>query len=343
MYRVKRLSLIFCAAFALNAQAQSVAPVGAGTGPGTMYATDAFPGFDAEAETVERKEPRWFQFIFGPKMEESASQLEYCRALESDESWSKAIKEYDALVRNWPTSPEASVAQQRMAELLLEKEDDAEGAFEAYKYLVTFYTSRCEFNAIVDKMYEVAGKMRSDGKRIVFWRFKNPTEVRRAFEACVLLAPGATWAPTAMLTIGEIRTEELEYTQAVTVYENLRNLFYGTKESKESVSREAEARMELLRSYGYNRARCADTLNFLALATRLVETERIEKIEEYQREVKSSLEEADYRSACFYDSRMRTLENAIAAYEVFLRDYPDGKYAEAVRARLEQLKGIGTK
>ena len=318
---------------------------GEGPGPGMRCATDAYPGFDTEKDVVspERKEPRWFQFITGPKCDNAADQLAYCRQLEVEESWSKAVRAYDAIVRNWPTSTEAPEAQRRMAEILLEKEDDADEAFAAYRYLVDFYSFRCDYTATVDKMYEIAGKMRVEGKTIVFFRFRNTVDVRRAYEACVLRAPGAAWAPKALLTVGELREEEGRDTEAVTVYENLRNLHYGTAEAKEGVAREAQARMRLLREHGYNRARCVDTAAFLRLAKTLVETERIPEIDAALAETERWLEEEAYRAACFYDSRMRTRRSAANAYEKFLKDYPNSVHAEEIRARLEALKGTEVK
>ena len=325
--------------------AQSVSMPGADGGPGMRYATDAYPGFDTEKDVVspERKEPRWFQFITGPKCDNVADQMAYCRQLEEEESWSKAVREYDAIVRNWPTSAEAPEAQRRMAEILLEKEDDAEEAFAAYRYLVDFYSFRCDYNATVDKMYEVAGRMRVEGKTIVFFRFRNTVDVRRAFEACVLRAPGAAWAPKALLTIGELREEEGYDTEAVTVYENLRNLHYGTAEAKEGVAREAQARLRLLRDHGYNRERCVDTASFLKLAKTLVEADRIPEIDAALAETESWLEEEAYRAACFYDTRMRTRRSAANAYEKFLKDYPNSAHADEIRARLEALKGTELK
>ena len=327
------------------AGAQSVSSPASGPGPGMRYATDAYPGFDTESDVIspERKEPRWFQFVTGPNCDNATDQLAYCRQLEAEESWSKAVRQYDAIVRNWPTSAEAPEAQRRMAEILLEKEDDAEEAFAAYRYLVDFYSFRCDYNATVDKMYEIAWRMRLEGKTIVFFRFRNTVDVRRAFEACVLRAPGATWAPKALLTVGELREEEGRDTEAVTVYENLRNLHYGTAEAKEGVAREAQARMRLLRDHGYNRARCVDTAAFLKLAKTLVETDRVPEIDAALVEAERWLEEEAYRATCFYDSRMRTRRSAANAYEKFLKDYPNSVYADEVRARLEALKGTELK
>ena len=100
-------------------------------------------------------------------------------------------------MREWPASAEAPKAQLRLAEILMEREDDLSAAFSEYRYLADFYSFRCDYNAVVDRMYEIAGRMRDEGKTIVFFRFRNTVEVRRAYECCVLRAPGARWTPAA--------------------------------------------------------------------------------------------------------------------------------------------------
>lgn len=316
-----------------------------GVGPGVRYATDAYPGFDPEKDAIApaRKEPRWFSWITGPKKDNPTDQLQYCRELEAEENWSKAAKHYDALVRNWPTSSEAPIAQQRLAEVLLDKLDELEESFVEYRYLVDFYSFKCDYNAGVDRMYEVAGLMRLQGKTIVFFRFKNSVEVRHAYESSVLRAPGAQWAPDALLAIGELREEDGDDEEAVTVYENLRNLHYGSAQAKLGVYREAEVRMRLLRKHGYNRDRCRDTIGFLKLAKDLVEPAMVTQIEAFLVEAESVFAEEAYAAACFYDSRTRTVRSAIKAYERYLKDYPDSAHAEEVKARLEVLKGAQNK
>ena len=59
-------TVIFAAALAAAVPSSLLAmdhPV-PGVGNNARYATDAYPGFDTEKETVspERKEPRWFSF-----------------------------------------------------------------------------------------------------------------------------------------------------------------------------------------------------------------------------------------------------------------------------------------
>ncbi len=332
------LSVILCASAVV---AQQVDPVGAGPGPGIRYATDAYPGFDPDKDSLSpaRKEVRWFAFVNGPKRSSAGEQMRYARSLEAEGAWGGAARAYDALVREWPASEEAPAAQLRLAEIRLEKDEDLDDAFSEYRYLADFYSFRCDYNAVVDKMYAIARRMRAEGKTIVFFRFRNTVEVRRAYECCVLRAPGAKWAPAAMLTIGALREEEGKLEEAVKVYENLRSLHYGTDEAGAATLREASVRLRILDECDYNRARCLDTLRFLDVAAGVAEGEDAETVARMKADVRGRIEDEAYRAACFYDSRMRTKRSAVNAYERFLADFPESARAAQVRARLEELKG----
>ena len=305
------------------------------------YATDAYPGFDNDAEDVkpERKEPRWFSFIYGPKMTNAAEQFAYCEKLIAEESFSKARGELDALVREWPTAPEAWKAQQMLAEVLFDKLNDYEEAFDEYRYLLDFYSLQCDYKAIADRLYQVAGVLKIEGKEVMFVRFANTVDVRRAFETCVLRAPGAAWVPEALLTIALLREDEGKLGEAVKVYENLRNLYLDSDEAKTAFFRESLVRMQILKDHGYNRVRCRDTADFLRLALRSCKPSDAVAIRESLNTVLSMIEDEAYESAKFYDSTTRTRRSAVNAYEKFLEEFPDSARADAVRARLEELKG----
>ena len=310
-------------------------------GNGARYATDAYPGFDSEEDNVkpERKEPRWFSFITGPKCGSAAEQFAYCQGLVKDESWSKACRQLDALVREWPTAPEAWKAQLQMAEIRLTKLGDTADAFADYRYLLDFYSLQCDYAAIADKLYEVAGVMKLEGKEVMFVRFANTVDVRRAYEMCVLRAPGASWVPDAMLTIAALREDEGKYTEAVKVYENLRNLHPESAQAKTAIAREAGVRMTVLGDHGYNRARAQDTIDFMKMALQSCRPEDVAAIRGHLDAALGLMEDEAYRGACFYDSTTRTKRSAVNAYEQFLRDYPQSAHADEIKARIEELKG----
>ena len=328
---------------ALGATALAIDHPMPGAGPGVngaRYATDAYPGFDSEDEILkpERKEPRWFSFINGPKRDNATDQMAYCAELIRDEDFSKARKQLDALVREWPTDPAAPKAQRTLADLLLNQLHDTEEAFREYRYLLDFYSLQCDYDQTADLLYKIAGVLKLEGKEIMFVRFANTVDVRRAYEACVLHAPGAAWVPEAMMTIASLREEEGKLGEAVKVYENLRNLYPESTEAKQALLREAEVRMRLLEDHAYNRARANDTADFLMLSLKSCRPEDAVRIRECLDTVKARMEDEAYLGARFYDSPTRTRRSSINAYERFLEEFPDGAHAEEVRVRLGELK-----
>ena len=346
MSSVKASSIHLAVILALGAWgvASAIDHPGPGLGPGAngaRYATDAYPGFDSEDEMIkpERKEPRWLSFIYGPNRENAKDQFAYCQELIREEDYSKARGQLDALVREWPTAPEASKAQQKLAELCFEQLKDYEDAFSEYRYLLDFYSLQCDYEKIADTLYKIAGVLKIEGKEIMFVRFANTVDVRRAYETCILRAPGATWVPEAMLTIGSLRETEGKNDEAIKVYENLRNTHPATPQAKEGLMREAEVRMIVLREHDYNRMRCRDTINFMKMALVRCRPSDVETLRGFLVEAQCLIEREDYLGAKFYDSSTRTRRSAVNAYERFLSEHPTSAYAEEVRARVSVLKG----
>lgn len=312
-------------------------------GPGSpRFATDAYPGFDSEENILRRpkKEPGFFSWWSGPKMDAPGAQLEWAKSLEAEGSDRAARKAYDALVAEWPSSPEAPIAQRALADNLFSKALDYPEAFEEYKYLADYYPSQCDYDALMTRMYETAQQMRIEGKRIFFIPFKNTTDVRRAFEAVVMRAPGATFAPAAMIAAGELREDEGELEKAVEVYETIRNLHPSSPEAEAALVKEATDRMTLLRARGYNKVRCLDTVSFLKSAVAASADRSFRDVlARYLAEAVSLMEDEAYKSAKYYDSRTRTRRSAVSAYERFLVEFPASVHADSVRERLAELRG----
>ena len=335
-------AIVFAVAAVALPLVTAAVPPGVSPGPGIRYATDAYPGFDSEDELLKpsRKEPRWFGWLNGPAKDTAAEQFEYAASLESEESWKAARKAYDALVREWPTSPEAAKAQKAVADICLGKLLDSEAAFAEYRYLLDFYSAQCDYDQIVEQMYRTAELMRDEGKTVLFFRFDNTVDVRRAYEAVVLRAPGAAFAPKAMLTIASLREDEDKPETAATVYENLRSMYPDTQEAAISLYREAKARMIVLRRCEYNRERVQDMIGFLtfALGSGKLAPGEMDEVAAFRDEARALLEEEAYNAAKFYDSRTRTKRSAKSAYQRFLDEYPTSDRAPEVRRRLLELQ-----
>lgn len=313
-------------------------------GPGVRYATDAYPGFDSIDSFMkpEKKEPKWFHFWNGPKKDNATDQLAYCVSLIKERNFDKAAKELDALVRDWPVTAEAVKAQKALADIYLKYTFEYEKAVKEFVYLLDFYSFDHDYKLSAKRAYEAAERMREEGKTLVFFRFANTVDVRRAYEAIVLRSPGADFVPDALLTIAQLREDDEQYELAVVVYENLRNLHPTSAQAKVAIAREARARMKLLSMYGYNRARQQDTMDFLKqqLSNPVLSDEDRGDIVEFLNKSSELNEQEAYLAAKFYDKPSRTRRSAINAYESFLRKYPASKYAGEVLDRLQELERL---
>ena len=246
-------------------------------------------------------------------------------------------------MREWPTSPEAPKAQKAIADICLGKLLDSEAAFAEYRYLLDFYSAQCNYDEIVELMYKTAELMRDEGKTVLFFRFDNTVAVRRAYEAVVLRAPGAKFAPQAMLTIASLREDEDKQDTAATVYENLRSMYPNSSEAAVALYREAKARMVVLRRCEYNRERVRETIGFFtyAIESGKLSSEEAGEVAQLRAEARALLEDEAYKAAKFYDSRTRTRRSAMSAYQRFLDEYPTSDRAPEVRRRLFELQEEG--
>ena len=61
-------------------------------------------------------------------------------------------------------------------------------------------------------------------------------------------------------------------------------------------------------------------------------------VKEWIAEFSEKLEENAWRNAVFYDTRQRTKQAAVAAYERFLAEFPESSHRGEAVARIEAIK-----
>ena len=332
---------------ALAAPVQRVA--GSGTGNNSQWATDQYPGFDGldDLPVPEKKDRGWLWRWFGigkPARETAAQQLEWAQKLEGEGDYKGAAKSYDALVREWPASPEAPEAQFRLAYVLESNLKEYADAFEEYSYLLDFYPRNCPYAKIAAEQYKIVNLMYDTRRTFMGMSFTGNRQLRQGYEQVVRRAPGADYVPEAMLKIAGLREQDIDYEEAVKVYATLRNRHPGTVEARNALYLEAKARMWLVRRLAYNLPRCKDTEGYLKMAIRKDPSHPdVEEMREWLKELREYIAEDAWTRAKFYDSRQRTCHAAVASYEKFLSEYPDSSHADEARSRIEALKSVPNK
>ena len=333
---MKRLAFILLA-LASGATAFALDQAGVGPGPGTRYATDAYPGFDGldDVKTPERREKSWW---FGVKRDTPAAQYAYAKELEAQGDFKDAAKACDALVREWPSSAEAPQAQLRYVKLLAKELEDYEEAFEQLEYLLDFYSRDCPYLELVEYGYKLVNVMVDKKKSFLGFSFLSNRMVRQHYEAIVRRAPGASYVPEALLKIADLREQDQQYEESVKVYGMLQNKFPLVDEARQAAYLEARARMWLCRRLAYNIPRCRDTESFLTMTLeRRPDLEQRDELKGWLEELKNYMAEDAYKTARFYDTKQRTRHAARTSWERYLAEYPDSPHAEEVRARIAEL------
>ncbi len=330
---------LFAIVFATSVCVAQNRIAGSGLGSGASpYATDAYPGFDNldDVEKPEKKDKSWFLSV---SRNSSEAQLAYAREEIALGSYRSGRRAYDALVREWPSSKEAPIAQYELAMLWSKHYQDYEEAFNELEYLLDFYSSECEYLKLVEYQYQLVNLLLKERDPFLGLSFISLKLMRQHYESIVRRAPGAEYVPEAMLKIANLREEDSEYEEAIQVYATLISKFPFSNEAKVAMYRQAAARMWLCRRLAYNIPRCKDTVNYLKMVIhRHPELDGIDDLKTWLGEVSKYLEKDAYKQAKFYDSRQRTTHATLTAWKQFLTDYPESEYAEEVKARIAAIK-----
>ena len=301
------------------------------------YATDQFEGFEAFG-LDERIQQKTKSFWFSVRADNPADQLAYAREALEKGNLRTARKGFEALVREWPSAPEAAAAQFGLAQLY-EKRKVYSRAFEEYQYLLTFYAGVCPYDEVLDRQFKIANFLLHDNKGMFGWMLSGTDSSRKRFEQVVRNSPSSPLAPQAMLIVGGIRTSEKEADEAIKVYDGLLNRYGETEQATDAAYLSAKSRYDRASKHTYNEAHCRDAVAFLkAVSARMPRHPQIEQMTAWQEELAAQLEEQSYKNAVFYDTRQRTPQAALAMYNNFLKEFRDSKYADRVRARVAELE-----
>lgn len=313
---------------------------GSGYGSQSIYATDAYPGFDGldKLPVPEKKEKSWF---LGVSRDTPAEQFAYAKEEEAAGNLRTARRACDALVREWPVSPEAPVAQLMLAMILAQKEEDYDEAFTELNYLLDFYSREVNYTKLVEYQYKLANMMVKNRKTFWGMSFTSLRLLRQNYEMIVRRAPGAEYVPEAMLQIASLREQDQQYEEAIEVYSTLVSKFPVSPEARKALYLGSKARMWLVRRHSYNQKRCQDTVNHLKNVLRLApDLPEVDELKKWLDEITEYLAEDAFRRAKFYDTKQRTRRASATAYERFLKEYPQSKHADEARARIRELRGV---
>ncbi|MFA7171997.1 MAG: tetratricopeptide repeat protein [Kiritimatiellia bacterium] len=299
------------------------------------YASDGFEGFESlEDGRIKQKERSiWFRL----SADTASEQMAYCRQREADGKLNSARKGYEALVRKWPVTLEATQAQLALANVQ-EKRKQYGKAFDEYQYALTHYAGNCPYDEIIDRQFRIANYLLHNNTSMFGWVLSGTKDIRMRFEQIVVNAPRSPVAAEAMLKVGSIREGDKDYEEAIKVYDGLLNRFPNSKEAVTAAYLSSKCRYTLSIKYGYNENYCRESIAFLKAALLRMPNHPDQKdLKQWLLELTDLLIEQNYQKALFYDTKRYNTTAKVSAYRRFLAEFSDSKHGETVRNRMDEL------
>lgn len=285
----------------------------------------------------ERKHPGFFH---RPDKSTPGEQLEYARALEAAGRIRTAMKQYDALVRQWHASPEAPIAQEAYARLLARREK-YEKAFTAYQYLFDFYAGAFDSERILEEQFKIANAVRIErhGGLFLFKGVAAPEQALPMFSKIVANAPQGSRAAEAQFMIGSIHEDSGDYNLAASAYESVQLRYPSSPMAEEAAFGRARSLYMLAKKTPRDEEGIRNAISALSLCLRdFPANPNAETARGYLGEMRNRIEKLYYERAVFYDRAAHRPEAAVMAYREFIGLFPSSERKEAVEQRMDYLQ-----
>ncbi|CAN5268522.1 hypothetical protein BH23VER1_BH23VER1_13020 [soil metagenome] len=152
----------------------------------------------------------------------AAQMVREAQAAESAGNAGRARKTYEKVVKEYPLTNSAGIAQFR-AGALLEEEGKISSAFEAYQRFVDSYRQSAQFGEALQRQYDIAQSAK-DGQKVRWLGIPRKLDTSRIvemFESVIKNAPRTELARQSQFAIGEVYEENKDISLATAAYQKL--------------------------------------------------------------------------------------------------------------------------
>jgi len=313
-----------------------------------MGATRPAGGSDAALYTdkglsdPELKSPSLFHWTV---RDTPAEQLAVAQAREIRGELRGARRAYDALVHEWPNSPEAPEAQLGVARMATKK-GMLRRAFAEYQYAVDFYSGQFEYDEVIEAQFALANQMRVDQDTgVLMFGGSDATIAENVdmFRRILRNAPAWERAPECYLMVGLLYESQKDYTTAAVAYEGLMTRYPDSAERSTAVFRAAMSRY----TAAIRTPRDESALRIALFAMRYLQREfpaheQSNLIAERMEDLEDRMSAMGFARAEFYDRTKGNPSAALVMYREFLRQFPDAQEAPRAKRRITDLTPIVT-
>lgn len=295
----------------------------------------------AKSYREEQRREGWFSSLFlRPAHPDPSNQLAYARSLRDGGRPRGAVRAYRALILTWPASAEAVDALLERARLL-ETRGLLDDAFSDYQQLVTRYAGRFDFHEVIAQQIQLADRIMA--RRSLPWLFGGFSTPERAlpmYAQILTNAPNWSSAPAVALRIGRIHEENGDFAEAIAAYADVRIRYPNSPEAEEADERRIECLLRLARRAPNHTAVLDEAWgsihDFLA---RYPQSPRARQIAARGSDIAERRAQIAFEAARLYDRPRYSNQVVRTAYERFLTQFPDSRWAPVARRRIAELGG----
>ena len=291
------------------------------------YAQDEFNQAkpDAPPAAASRKHPGFFH---RPAKSSPAEQLAYAQSLAQAGKARAAMRQFNDLVCQWHNAPEAVIAQESYARLLLDARR-YDKAFEEFQYLVDRFPGRFNYAALMTRP-----------RRLLFFKVSNSGEdALPLFEQIIRNAPDWERTPEAQFFVGAIHEKNGDFDKAVSAYEQVQFRHPNSAFAAGAAYKRANCLCALANEAPRDEVRLREALAALAAFLRDYRGDPNAGTAEKDLEaLNDRLAAMYYERASFYDRIARRPESAVIAYRDFYNRFPLSPQAAVAKERAEQLQ-----
>lgn len=294
---------------------------------------DAF----ARVEKLRLKRPGWFH---SAKRKTPEAQFEYAERQQARGRDRRARRAYNALVHNWHHDPLAAEAQYRYAQGLAKANKHAE-AFEAFQYLIRYFSGAYSHQETLETMMELANAVRTARYADILFLpgFQDPGRAVPLYEEIVRSGPNWERAPEAQFYAAAIQEADKDFELAVVSYETLLMRYPRSAYVPEAAYRRAHCLYEISRRHRRDEDQCREALAaMLAFVRQYPDDERVTEARATADRLRQRLSEMYYDRALYYDRIAKKPKAAIIAYTDFVQMFPTSEQRPEADARLAALQ-----
>ena len=271
--------------------------------------------------------------------EESARRLwEEGQSRQARGEYRRALRAYRELVGEYPGSTPAPEAQFRIG-VCLEKLDRLYRAFQAYQTLLEDYPGQGELGEILRRQYEI-GEAYLEGRKRWFLFLRIRSGLDRAAEIFRTVVNNATFSPVApRAQYGLARSLELRgrNLEAILEYEQVLVNYPGSEVFPSALFGLGACHYREARRADYDQREVDEALRHLRrFVNSFPDHPRRSGAEEMIGNLRDRRAKKAYDIARYYQRR-GSVTGARLYYREVVDNYPDSKYAESARKKLEKL------